>query len=315
MIDCAHSSKRRPFGLIGDGSVRQLNVNDFFVLGKRIEGLVREVNSEEGPMPLSKFIWHMFGVRNFLNTVLHEPCAMLPASQRAAKTVVSRISAIIPGNLEELVELDMSTVYQRWQVTHITDAISAFETVLTNDMPEMSTYAVSQIGIFRTDDLINGAYRQIAEPFLPLLEEKAKRDIKEAGKCLAFRLSTASAFHICRAVETGIDQFYEAIAGKPYKVSANGGNNNWGAKIQALTDSGADQKVTEFLTHIRKQYRNPVTHPEETVEEHEAADLFITALSAISMMLRATKEIGEVNAPMLPGMSLAGELSDGTGNV
>jgi hypothetical protein len=106
------------------------------------------------------------------------------------------------------------------------------------------------------------------------------------------------------------------VANKPYNVSPGGGNNNWGAKIQALTEAGADQKVTEFLTHIRKQYRNPVTHPEVVVDEHEATDLFMTALSAISMMLGATKIKNEKNAPLLPGLiQSVGALSDGTGNI
>ena len=296
--------------------MRQLNVNDFFLLGKRIEELERELKSS-GPLPVSAFMWHMFIVRSSLQTVLQEPCAMLQASQTAAKTLLQKITSIVPEDIDALMKLDANQTYQPWQLSNISDAITAFETVLTNDMPAMSTYAVSQVGILRTDDLINGAYKQIAEPFLPFLLEKAKTDIIEAGKCLAFRLSTASAFHICRAIETGIDQYYEALSGEPYKVSANGGNNNWGAKIKELGDSGAEQKVTEFLTHIRKQYRNPVTHPEVIVDEHEATDLFITALSAISMMLGETKGIVKADAPMLPGMTMMpiGELSDGSGSV
>jgi hypothetical protein len=65
----------------------------------------------------------------------------------------------------------------------------------------------------------------------------------------------------------------------------------------------ADEKVTEFLTHIRKQYRNPVTHPEVVVDEHEAVDLFIASLSAISMMLGATRAIKDKNQLKLKGLS------------
>jgi hypothetical protein len=144
MINYAPLCERHPFGPVGDGQVRQLNINDFFLLGKRIDALDLELRTQD-PLPLSKFVWKMFAVRNHLETVLQ-----------------------------------------------------AFETILANDMPEMSTYAVSQIGILRTDDLLNGAHQQIAEPLLAILQTKAKADIIEAGKCLAFRLSTASAFHICR---------------------------------------------------------------------------------------------------------------------
>lgn len=140
-------------------------------------------------------------------------------------------------------------------------------------MPEMANFAVDQIGILRTDDLIANAHHQIAEHLRPFLLDKAKVDIVEAGKCLAFRLSTAAAFHSCRAIEACIDQYFETLTGKPYEISAKGGNNNWGAKTDALSKSGAPEKVTEFLSHIRKQYRNPVTHPEVIVEEWKAVDL------------------------------------------
>ena len=251
--------------------MRQLNINDFYLLGKRIDGLEKELKIE-GDFPLSKVMWHMFVVRNVLNTVLQEPCAMLQSSQRAARAVISRINTFIPEGLDKLFEVDQTLIYSSYQYSSLSSAISAFETVLSNDMPEMSTFAVSQIGILRTDDLIREPYRQIAEPLRPLLQERAKNDIVEAGKCLAFRLSTASAFHVCRAIETGIDQYYEALAGHAYKVSPSGGNNNWGAKTEALVKAGADEKVTEFLTHIRKQYRNPVTHPEVLVDEYEAVE-------------------------------------------
>jgi hypothetical protein len=281
--------------------VQQLSVNDFYLLGKRIDGLEKELKTE-APIPLSRLMWHMFSVRNLLTTVLTEPCTLLMSSQRAARGVITRINNFIPEEFEEIVLVDQTRACQTWELSGVSSALTTFETVLSNDMPEMSTFAVGQIGILRTDDLIHRAYRQIAEPLQPLLQEKAKADIIEAGKCLAFRLSTACAFHACRAIEAGIDQYYEILAGKPYKISPNGGNNNWGAKTEALVQANADQKVTEFLTHIRKQYRNPVTHPEVVVDEHEAVDLFVAALSAISMMLGATKLIAEKNQPILPGL-------------
>ena len=247
-------------------------------------------------------MWHMFVVRNLINAVLGEPCAMLPSSQRAARAVIAGIHGFIPESFEEIVTVDQTVEYQAYNFSGLVSRIEAFETVLSNDMPEMSAFAVAQIGILRTDDLINRAYRQIAEPLRLLLQQKAEDDISEAGKCLAFRLSTASSFHACRAIETGIDQYYEALTGETYKVSAQGGNNNWGAKTDALVKADAEEKITEFLTHIRKQYRNPVTHPDVVVDEHEAVDLFGASLSAISMMLGATKRLTE-SKQLLLGLS------------
>lgn len=294
---------------LGDGSVQQLNVHDYYDLGKKIDALEKEIAKTKGQDVLtSSLSWPLFFLRWKLSSMLQEPCALLPASQRAATAVITSISGLIPGSTDDIFAIGKEHVIHSYQLTSLGITFTNFETVLKNDMPEMSTFAVAQIGIFRTDDLIKCAYRQIAEPLLPFLQDKAKADILEAGKCLAFRVSTACAFHSCRAIETGIDQYFEALSGHPYKVSPNGGNNNWGAKNEALVKANADEKVTEFLTHIRKQYRNPVTHPEVVVEEHEAAALFSASLSAISMMLGATKAKLEQNQPLIPGLELSDEI-------
>jgi hypothetical protein len=284
--------------------VQQLNINDYYELGKQSQEIQTLLSQIDSAVEVSSVSWPLFTYRWAIESILKEPCALLSASQRAAKAVIASISAFIPSGIQEFhgVLRDKIQV-EVYQLQWVVDAIKSFETILKNDMPEMSTFGVSQIGILRTDDLINGAYRQIAEPLRPLLQPKAKADILEAGKCLAFRLSTASAFHACRAIEAGMDQYYEALVGKPYKVSPSGGNNNWGAKTKALEDAGADEKVTEFLTHIRKQYRNPVTHPEVVVDEHEAVDLFVASLSAISMMLGATKAIVDKNQLTFPNFT------------
>ena len=283
--------------------MQQLNVYDFYELGKRTADIESRVAKIETAVPLSTLGWPLFLLRWALEGALREPCALLPASRRAVKALIIAIDNIIPDNFHEAFGEGTNKTIETFQLGSIKHAISSFETILKNDMPEMSTFAVNQIGILRTDDLINNAYKQIASQFRDLLPEKAKDDIVEAGRCLAFRVSTASAFHSCRAVESCIDLYYEAVTGSPYQVSANGGNNNWGAKTEALSRAAADQKVTEFLTHIRKQYRNPVTHPDVVVEEHEAVDLFVASLSAISMMLGAAKQIQDKNQPLLKGLA------------
>lgn len=286
--------------------MQQLNVNDYYVLGKETAEIETKLGAIKEPVAVSSVAWELFIFRWRLETVMREPCPLLPASQRAIKAVMTAVAKIIPQDAQEIFDEEKGkTLVQPYVLAGITNSIKSFETILKNDMPEMSTFAVAQIGIMRTDDLINRAYRQIAAPLQKLLVDKARADILEAGKCLAFRVSTAAAFHACRAIETGIDQYYEALTGKPYEVSAKGGNNNWGAKTDAISKAGADEKVTEFLTHIRKQYRNPVTHPEVVVDEYEAVDLFIASLSAISMMLNSVKALQEKNQPLLAGLTLA----------
>jgi len=143
----------------------------------------------------------------------------------------------------------------------------------------------------------------------------ALTDITEAGKCLAFRVPTAAAFHLSRAIETGMNQYYEALTGKPYALKDSA--RNWAVKTDALTKADADSKITEYLIHIRKAYRNPITHPDVVLEPWEAFNFFSQSIGVISMMLGAVKELDEKSQPMLDGWTdaLAGALGGLNGST
>ncbi len=148
---------------------------------------------------------------------------------------------------------------------------------------------VSQKGIYSTDELIARAETHVPEKYREVLSGKATDDIQQAGKCLAFEVSTASAFHMWRAVESVMNSYYQALTGKTFAEAKV--TRNWGDYIKALDGSKADKKITVFLDHIRAEYRNPINHPDDTLDPEEAFGLFGTALSAITSMTRAIVEI------------------------
>jgi hypothetical protein len=299
-LESLHSVRR-----IGDGQVQQLNVHDYYELGKALGHADRELTKIEGPVALSSVSWTLFIARYRLLQRLEDPCALLSSTQRSARSLAAAITQFVPEDIEAAFNVDKSIQFYPYQASTISGAIKNFETVLKNDMPEMATFAVAQIGIYRTEDLIHRSHLQIEEELRPYLEELAKSDVIEAGKCLAFRVPTAAAFHLSRAIETGMNQYYEALTGKPFDLKDAA--KNWAIKTQALKDAGADEKITEFLIHIRKAYRNPITHPDVILEAGEALGFFSQAVSVISIMLAAVKTIEEYEQLMLPG------LGDGTG--
>jgi hypothetical protein len=285
--------------------VQQLNVHDYYDLGKKIDNIEREIaKAGNNATPKRALAWLLFILKWQLSAIVKEPCALLPASQRAATTVIKAINQLIPEDVEEVFEIDKDQVIQHYQLTSLGSKFTDFETVLKNDMPEMSTFAVAQIGIYRTEDLINKSYLQVAEDLRPLLMPLALKDISEAGKCLAFRVPTAAAFHLSRAIETGMNQYYEALTGKPYDLPDAA--RNWGAKTEALKKAKADEKITEFLVHIRKAYRNPITHPDVILEPHEAFNFFSQSMGVISIMLAAVKALHDERQLLLPGLGDGG---------
>ena len=173
-------------------------------------------------------------------------------------------------------------------VSAVVQRTREFETVLANELPGLATYAVSTKGIYSTDDLISHAEHHIPESMRRVLSEKASEDLQQAGKCLAFEVATASAFHMWRAVESVMDSYHEGLTGKTFAEA--GVTRNWGQYISALQNAAAQDKITVFLDHIRKEYRNPISHPEDTLDPDEAFALFGAAMSAITQMLRAITE-------------------------
>jgi hypothetical protein len=182
-------------------------------------------------------------------------------------------------------EYDHDQKIEDWQLSGLRQSAKDFETVLANELPGLAIYHVLQKGIFSTDDLITQADAHIPEHIRDETNDKAKQDVCEAGRCLAFGLPTASAFHMWRALESVISQYYKSLTGKTFE-EANV-QLNWGAYIKALEGGKADSKITKFLDHIREEYRNPISHPQETVDKDDALNLFSTGVSAISQCIKA----------------------------
>ena len=127
------------------------------------------------------------------------------------------------------------------------------------------------------------------------LSPEALEDIRQAGRCLAFNLGTAAAFHIVRCTETFIWKYYELVVGHLPAVKVR----NWGTYVRNLTSCGkADAKVIGWITQIKDQYRNPVLHPDEVIGPDDALE-FINA--CISLMMCIARELEKAKLAIMAG--------------
>lgn len=109
-------------------------------------------------------------------------------------------------------------------------------------------------------------------------------EIRHSGRCLVFDNSTASGFHILRATELVMHEYYLAVR-KP-KPKPTGRLANWGAYLVELRKSTnlEVQKVVSLLQQIKDDDRNLIMHPERVLSPDEAFSLFEIAKSAIIAM-------------------------------
>jgi len=273
--------------------MKKFNAFSVYTLGKSLFG-VSSLKTED--TKLATVWWPLFSLRSALEDQFQEESIFLDASKRAALSVIQSIDGILPRDFAEVVKKDKEEEIPGYRIGWITKAVQTLETVLGNDMPGLSSYMVQQKGIYKTDDLIERADSHFLEEIRKDLPERAKEDFREAGKCLAYEVPTACAFHLWRAVETVTDSYYKRISGKSF-VDAHV-QRNWGAYIKALEAAQADVKITEFLDHIRAKYRNPQMHPEEMVAVPEAFGLFGAASSLITQLVL------EIQKPQQPQLHL-----------
>jgi hypothetical protein len=172
------------------------------------------------------------------------------------------------GNLQ-MFELDYTRQIHR--------LLQSFEGTFASENEGSNVFSVSRKGTHDHIALMETADDNLPPDTKARLSLQTIRDIRDAGKCLALDCHTASGYHILRGVERLIIKYLEKVSGKPL----NPKNRNWGVYIRELRTLGADASVIGYLDHMRAFYRNPIIHPEQTLDANEAFSLFNASLSAI----------------------------------
>ena len=115
----------------------------------------------------------------------------------------------------------------------------------------------------------------------------AQYDIKEAGKCIAFEVPTAGAFHLLRATEDTLRAYYAHFVKRGRKP-----NPMWNEMVNALKAKPRKPKpnraLLDHLDNIRNNFRNPTDHPEMIYGIDEVQNLFALVVDVLDRM---TKEL------------------------
>lgn len=159
-----------------------------------------------------------------------------------------------------------------------------FDTVLTSELDTLAAYWATQKGIYSTPALISATENIFPPPVLNKLNKKIIDEIRECGRCLAFDNSTASAFHVIRATEIVLHEYYLSVFKLDTKTTKR--LESWGAYIKELkkSTSPAVREVVSILQQIKDRHRNLIMHPEVVLNPNEAFILFEIAKTAIITM-------------------------------
>jgi hypothetical protein len=184
--------------------------------------------------------------------------------------------------------------------------LEKFETLLSTEMGEATTYFVPPRGIYSTAALIDFADKSFPGEIASYVPEKAKTDWRAAGRCLAFNLFSSSGFHVARAVEAAMESYYQLFSGKPGKTLRSW--DDYHKELQKIkqgnpTPSPEEKTLVEF-DQMRQDFRNPIVHPRVTLEEADARILFNNGESLIIAMAGEIKRAQTTQGGVQPTLSL-----------
>lgn len=162
---------------------------------------------------------------------------------------------------------------------NIQENASRLAMVLDSDLGHQQAFHVFPKRAYDVSILTNDATQIFSPQVRAALNEEEVFNLREAGRCLAFEVSTAAGFHIFRALDSILQRYVRIAKGSLPK------NRNWGQYIKSLEESGVDKKITAVLFQIKEFHRNPIVHPDERLDSERALSLIGIAESALSMMV------------------------------
>jgi hypothetical protein len=272
--------------------VRPVNENYFYQLG----AVIRPLLGIEHPVTFADIITLSFQAQSWLDWFMADKVVPLSVCKGSGSKLSAAIATVISEFNKPNVNADTQVPFEF--VYPVTSNAKDFDIVFTAELQTLDTYFVSQTGIYKTSDLIERAERIFPESILSTIPDYAVKDIRECGRCLAFDLPTSAGFHILRATEALIREYYKVVVGELPKMKSR----NWGRYIDILRRHGADARIMGALDQIREMHRNPIMHPEDFLSAEEAATLFGVAQGLI-VFIAADIEKRRAAGPVLPGLT------------
>jgi hypothetical protein len=212
----------------------------------------------------------------------HHPQAMvrLSSSLRRGEALHTLLGkAVAPDQGTEVLAPD--------ETEKIAGALAAYKQALGDELAALDAFYVVPQGAFSMPVLIDAADRA-AGPMHEQLPTQVREDLKAAGRCLAFDLPTAAGFHTARALEAHMLAL--RLAAGCAALTAN--NRNWGQYINDIEQkSNVSASVITTLRGVKDNYRNPLVHPEFTMDAQDALLFWTTCIGLIGSM---SKEIGRL---------------------
>jgi len=264
--------------------MQRINLYGFYRLSGALEPLrVRRPYGQ--PFSLSSVFAELSFARSTLRPFMATWDGYLPASKAPADAVLKRLDEMLATadpvtNWEAMQGEPVSPV--DWNV--LSSSVEHFEAVFAEEAALVDVYLVEPKGPFDTRRIVSGVEATLTLEVREAMSPEAISDYREAGRCLAFAVFTASGFHALRALEGVVVAFHHKKTAKDFGDRYK----SWEIYAENLEREGTPAELVALIRQIKNHHRNPLMHPADFLNEEEAVVLFGIVTSAIVSFVRAT---------------------------
>lgn len=216
--------------------------------------------------------------------ILHNLRAFFSQLEEFSLPVTLRASNKLQKLMEELQKTQPAWVLSGDQADRLSRTIDYVRETLFAE-------AAGNVAFIATDKridvnkLLNDMRALMAPKVFDALPEIAQHDFGESGKCIAFELPTAAAFHALRGTEAVLRQYYCSL------VQKGRSQLMWGPMIISLRKRRVPPPapLLDNLDNIRRNFRNPTQHPEKIYDIEEVQDLFALCIDVVNRMASSSQ--------------------------
>jgi hypothetical protein len=258
-------------------SMKRVNIEGFYDLGWAVHPLTEL--SQDATLS-GTFTSLVYGA-SVLSRLLDNPVVPVRVSANACRLLRDQLRAIVPADLSGV---DFGRALTPLEIIGLTNAAKQFETVLGAELQTVDTYYIDQKRGYDTASLIARG-RILFPDDLGAKVPEAIGDVEQGCRCIAFELPTAAGFHLHRANESVLHRYYDAVM----EGAKRPASRNMGDYIKAIGDGGkGDKRVLSALKDLKDLHRNPLIHPEHSLEDTDEAIALLGSIQGVVVhMLRA----------------------------
>lgn len=195
---------------------------------------------------------------------------------QALLKIIRDLRAKIEAAPDKKAEMDYGDIFG------MQSAVSAFEAVLGAELGQLPLYVVTQKAGFDTATLIESGALCFPIDVLTKAED-AVPDLEQATRCIAYELPTAAGFHLHRANEAILHKYWDAVTHKAKRPASR----NMGDYLNEMNQKNVgDAKVKSALKDLKDLHRNPLIHPEDSLNMDEAIALMNGIYTVMVHMLK-----------------------------